>query len=248
MRKSIGVKSLPKKSVANDWVRWLEDEVVPKIRMRQVQLRMESSTLFGDDIKSKRQVANLERLVNKIRPLLKTTESGIRRIEDGWVMTGYEGKAKDPTIRFKPIKVDEHAREALCDRGKQCLLMSATLISPKQMAEDLGLEEDEWVVVHLDSTFPIERRPVFSMGVVSMTNKTKATAWPKMAEAIEELLKENEGVRILVHTVSYYLTKYLYDNMATSRTIMYLDAKERERTLEQFLSRDDSVLLAPSFA
>lgn len=247
LRKSIGVKTLPKKSVANDWARWLEDEVIPKIRMRQAQLRVESATLFGEDITAKRQVATLEKLANRIRPLLKFTENGTRRIEEGWVMTGYEGNAKDPTIRFKPIKVDEHAREGLWDRGRQFLLMSATLISPQQMAEDLGLEEDEWAVVHLDSTFPIERRPVFSLGVTSMSNKTKAKAWPIMAEAIEKVIDENQGVRILVHTVSYHLTNYLRENMRTTRTMSYGSAQEREKVLKNFLDIKDAVLLAPSF-
>jgi len=221
--------------------------VLPKIGARKARYRVEGSTLFGDDIKAKRQIKRLDRLVDRIRPLLKESDNGSRTIEDGWVMTGYEGNAKDPTIRFKPIRVDVHAREALWDRGRQFLLMSATLISPAQMAQDLGLVDGEWAVVNLDSTFPVERRPVFAPAVTSMTNKTKDTAWPKMAEAIEDLLDENVGVRILVHTVSYHLTKYLHDNIKSTRTMAYWNAQERERVLREFLNVDDAVLLAPSF-
>ncbi len=246
-RKSIGVHTLPKKTVPGDWARWLEDEVLPKIGARKAQLRVEGSSLFGDDIKAKRQIRRLDRLIDKIRPLLRESEDGSRRIEDGWVMTGYEGNAKDPTIRFKPIRVDVHARETLWNRGKQFLLMSATLISPAQMAQDLGLKEGEWAVVNLDSTFPVERRPVFVRPVASMTNKTKQEAWPKMASAIEELLDENPGVRILVHTVSYHLTKYLHDNIKSTRTMAYWNSQDRERVLGEFLAVRDAVLLAPSF-
>jgi Rad3-related DNA helicase len=198
-------------------------------------------------VQKRRQVKKLDMLLSRIAPLLKTDEDGHRRIEDGWVMTGYEGQTKDPTIRFKPIRVDEHAKEVLWERGKQFLLMSATLISPAQMAQDLGLDEDEWAVVHLDSTFPIENRPVFVPAVASMTNKTKAEAWPVMATEIETIIKENPNTRILIHTVSYHLTKYLHDNISSIRTMMYLNAKERERVLKEFLNMDDAVLLAPSF-
>jgi len=247
LRRQIGVYSLPKKTVAGDWVRWLEDEVVPGIKNLEGRLRVEARTLFGESVKKKRQIKRLDMLLDRIKPLLESTDDGRRSIEDGWVMTGYEGNAKDMSIRFKPIKVDLHAHNVLWNRGDQFLLMSATLISPAQMASDLGLEEDEWAVVHLDSTFPVENRPVFVPAVASMTNKTKKEAWPVMATEIEAIIKENPNVRILIHTVSYHLTKYLHDNMATTRTIMYLNARERERTLENFLNKDDAVLLAPSF-
>lgn len=247
LRKSIGVTTLPKKTIADDWARWLVDEVVPAIKLRQGQLRQESMTLFGEGIEQKRQVGRLGRLLDRIKSLVETADDGSRRIDEGWVMTGYEGDVKDPTIMFKPVHVDLHAREALWDRGKQFLLMSATLISPAQMADDLGLEDDEWSVVHVGSTFPIENRPVFVNSVAPMTNKTKARSWPIMAEAIENLLNKNPDVRILVHTVSYHLTQYLYDNIKSSRTMTYQSARDRENTLEDFLDKDNAVLLAPSF-
>jgi len=198
-------------------------------------------------VEKRRQVKRLENLLKKLRPLLVSSESGKRLIEDGWVMTGYEGNVKDPTIRFKPVRVDEHARNALWERGQQFLLMSATLISPAQMAEDLGLERDEWAVVHLDSTFPVENRPVFIDTVAAVTNKTKVAAYPKLVSAIQQIMDENQGVRILVHTVSYHLTKYLVENIESDRVMTYMSSKERERALRRFLDVDDAVMLAPSF-
>ena len=252
LRKSLGVNTIPKKTkgkepAVQDWVRWLEDEIVPGIRMRQAQLRQEARTLFGESIQKRRQIKRLDMLLKRIRPLLVSQDNGKRRIEDGWVMTGYEGNAKDPTIRFKPIRVDEHAKEALWSRGEQFLLMSATLISPAQMAEDLGLEDDEWAVVNLDSTFPVENRPVFVDAVTAVTNKTKDKAYPILVDAIEGIMTENEGVRILVHTVSYHLTGFLMNGIKSDRTLTYQNAQDRERVLAKFLDTDDAVLLAPSF-
>ena len=253
LRNSLGVYSLPKKTVPRDWVRWLDNEIMPAIVQRQSELRVQARTLLGVDTQKMRQVKSLERLRGKIRDITRTDWTGEAQITEGWVMTGYEGSNdSDATVRFKPIKVDEYAREVLWNRGHQFLLMSATLISPEQMAEDLGLEEDEWAVVHLESTFPVENRPVFIENVTPVTNKTKDEAWPKLADSIGNILDENPGVRVLVHTVSYALTKYLQDTVISesrdSTSIMsYRNAQERERVLEEFLEVDDAVLLAPSF-
>jgi len=250
LRKQLGVYSLPKKTVAKDWARWMQGEILPAVMRRRARLKAEANQLYGKDVKKLRQAKRMDRLARRIKDLLKPSKENpeLKVIEDGWVMTGYEGeKDAEATVRFKPIRVNDYAHDALWDRGKQFLLMSATLISPDQMAEDLGLEDDDWAVVHLDSTFPPENRPVFVEAVTAVTNKTKATAYPKIVEAVDEIIEDNPGVRILVHTVSYHLTRHIYDNTTSDRTMTYWNAGEREKTLARFLDVDDAVLLAPSF-
>jgi ATP-dependent DNA helicase DinG len=253
LRKSLEVYSLPKKTVPEDWIAWLDNEIMPAIVNRQAALRVQARTLLGVDTQKMRQVKSLERLRGKVRDITRTDWTGEAAIAEGWVMTGYEGsKDSEATVRFKPVKIDEYARAELWDRGHQFLLMSATLISPEQMAEDLGLEEDEWAVVHLDSTFPVENRPVFIDDVAPVTNKTKERAWPLVAEKLGKVIDENPGVRILVHTVSYAFTKYLQDTVYVDTrdndSIMsYRTARDREMVLEDFLADDEAVLLAPSF-
>ncbi|MEA2001570.1 MAG: helicase C-terminal domain-containing protein, partial [Actinomycetota bacterium] len=135
----------------------------------------------------------------------------------------------------------------LWSRGNQFLLMSATLISPQQMAKDLGLEDDEWAYVEMESTFPVENRPVFSVGKTKVTFKTKETAYPVLTEHLGEIIDENPGARILVHTVSYELTRHLFNTLNSGRVMTYWNAGERDRALAKFLDRDDAVMLAPSF-
>ena len=246
MRKWVGVTSLPKKTVPDDWVRWLEDEMLPAIQKKRVEVKSTARTLYGTDPKKQNQLVRLDRVIDKIKPLLKTGADGVGTLEEGWVMTGYVGKS-DGDVTFKPITVAEHGYNSLWTRGQQFLLMTATLISPQQMAVDLGLEDDEWEVVNIDSTFDPERRPVIIESVASMTAKTKDESYPKIVKRIDELLDENPGVRILVHTVSYALTEYIFQHSKSGRLLTYRNAREREGTLERFLEMDDAVLLAPSF-
>ena len=243
LRKWLGIRGLPKKTVPDDWARWLDDEVRPAIGRKRTEVSATTRTLMGADPKKLKQLVRLDRLRDKIRPLVRNDGEAI---SEGWVMTGYD-KSGGGDVTFKPITVAEHAEETLWERGRQYLLMTATLISPEQTAMDLGLEDDDWEVVQMDSTFPPENRPVIVDPVARMTMKTEDVAWPKMVVRIDEILDENPGVRILVHTVSYRLTEYLYNHSKSGRLLTYRNASEREATLERFLETPDAVLLAPSF-
>ncbi len=252
LRKELGVDSLPKKTVAVDWVRWLREDVLPAIDVRRANLRGKTRAMPGSKPFNDRRVKQLTRLKDKISKLVKGGGAldGLGTIlEDEWVMTENKQGRDGVDVVFKPIKVADHAQNVLWNMAQRFLLMSATFVSPTQIATDLGIGHDDWDVVTIDSTFPIENRPVFIDAVVAVTNKTKVTAWPIIAEAVGEIVKENPGVRILVHTVSYHLTNYIYENVknADGRMLKYGSARDRQDALEKYLDRDDAVLLAPSF-
>src|SRR3990167_6411621 len=117
------------------------------------------------------------------------------------------------------------------------------------MAADLGLEPHEWASVSVDSGFDPTRRPIVidSKGV-PMSNSTRATAWPAMAERIRLVLGKYPGQRVLIHTVSYRLANFLADELADlARPILvYRMAKERSVILEDFRNIAGAVLIAPS--
>jgi Rad3-related DNA helicase len=172
----------------------------------------------------------------------------------GWV---YEWGGKDDPDKvyatFRPVKVGRLAREALWPKAKQFLLMDATPVSVEQLLEDdLGLEPGEYAVVQMESTFPPERRPVIVDSRADMKwSKEHGGIHPselaKMRDAIDEIIEDNPGVRILVHTVSYALGKYLYEHSGSDRVMTYWSSNERDQALSAFLAKEDSVLLAPSF-
>jgi len=127
--------------------------------------------------------------------------------------------------------------------------MSATIISAQQMAEDLGLEDDEWGVVTIGSSFPIEQRPIFVQPVANMTWKEQDTEWPKMASMVENIADYHGGERILVHTVSYKLAEYIERRLDGNqhRVFTYQNSKQREQALSDWLESENGIMLAPSF-
>ena len=131
--------------------------------------------------------------------------------------------------------------------------MSATIISPEQMAYDLGLDDDEWEVVEIPSSFPKERRPVVVRAETSVTRKTEESAFPILVRQLGEIMDEHPDERILVHSNSYKLTRELFfegrhhSQDARSRLYTYLNAQERDKALNNYLNNPRGVLVAPSF-
>lgn len=226
MQSRLGIRPPEKKTVSDSWQEWIMVEALPKVRIALTEL--ERST----EPRDVRLRLTLNRLLDKLDGLV---------FDENWVYTGYE----QGYITFKPVKVDTLAPQVLWPLGKQWLLMSATIISASQMAEDLGLLDDEWALVEVPSTFPPERRPIYVEPIADMTAKNAEVAWPQMASRISQIADHHDE-RILIHTVSYKLATYLADHLG-SRVITYRSATERETALGTFRASNNGILIAPSF-
>jgi Rad3-related DNA helicase len=226
MQKRLGISPPEKKTVTDSWQSWVSEEALPKINMALSEV---SRSREPRDVRLRN---TLTRLKDKLRHLV---------FDDNWVYTGYE----QGYITFKPIRVDDLAPGLLWPMGRQWLLMSATIISAAQMAEDLGLSDDEWALVDVPSTFPPERRPIYVEPIADMTAKNAEIAWPQMASRISQIAAHHDE-RILVHTVSYKLAGHLSDSLG-SRVVTYRSANERETALRRFRASSNGILIAPSF-
>lgn len=247
MRKRLNIGLPSKKTVEEEWVSWARGAV----RATDTWLNSRTRPLLPD-VKQRREEKSVIRLRENLLYVLEEEEDNegnrFDRLSDGWVYTGYENKKEDwATVTFKPVMVRDYARDTLWNHGDRFLLMSATFVSAQQMAYDLGLEDDEWDVVEVPSSFPPERRPVIPKTVAPVTNKTKDKAYPLLAESLRQIIDRHRGERILVHTVSYELTNYLYEKVYQPRVFRYTSSKDRDQALESYLKRKDGVLLAPSF-
>ncbi len=247
-RRWLGITSLPKKTVKDDWKRWLNEDVMPPLMRREARAKGVLDRARGGssgDI-DPALIKNMNRINNQIDSVVNVLNQ--MGGEHEWVLSGYKGKAMaDAYLTFKPVRVAPMAHKALWNRGGQFILMSASFVSGEQTASDLGLADGEWAMVEMESTFPIERRPVFVEPVVEMTHKTKDTAWPLMIEAINEKIDAHPDVRILIHTKSYALTDAIFRASGNSRLMTYRSSRERESALEKFKRTPDAVMLAPSF-
>jgi Rad3-related DNA helicase len=229
MQKYLGITWPRKKTVEGSWPEWFETNV-PRVEKRFQAMPARS-------LPERRFRTAVGRLLQRMKAVQATIEDG------GWVYTGYD----QGRIEFRPVTVEGIGHPNLWAHGKKFLAMSATVLSPEVFVESLGWE-GSWEYVSVPSPYPKERRPVRVAPVATMTHKTKEEAWPKMAEGVAKVLELHPDERVLVHTHSYALANYLFNEvpLPDRRGFVYLDAGEREEAIRGFEATDAAVLYASS--
>lgn len=152
---------------------------------------------------------------------------------------------------IQPIWAWNRARRLLFGHASNSIVMSATLGTPGLAARLLGLEN--WSHLKIPSTFPLANRPIFYWPVSKMKYNMDDTDKMRQVVALANLattkFPDSPG---LVHTNSYALAKYMYENMAKvlpelqSRMILHT-AAEREATFRDFeADPGNRILLTPA--
>lgn len=223
------------KTKLESWLQWL-----PEVQNRVGKLMNElgdPNTMFWIQL---RQYIQLKRVYRKIGMV-------IRNMDDGWVMENDEDDPK-ASIIFKPVKVAKYASHNLWDHTGSAMGMSATIMGGQAMAIELGLHSWDVETLEMESPFPVESRQVLYHPVANMTHKNKDTAYPKVAEAINKILKKHPQEKTLIHCVSYDLRNFLITNVGSStHHIMFHDSKNRTEALQRFRDlKTPAVLISPS--
>lgn len=113
------------------------------------------------------------------------------------------------------------------------------------MAEKGGLVIP-YTSVLVPSTFSPALRPIYLYPIADMTYKNKEASYPTILNGIKAIGDRNPDSRILVHTVSYDLTRYLSQGMGSNRIVSYTSSNERQRAIDLYLATDNAIFLAPS--
>lgn len=230
LAEKLAIAPPPKKTVMASWGPWLADECLPKLQAWQADLHSQP-----DEPRIIRQRKQADNLVQRFTNVQEGIDEGL------WIYTGYQ----QGEIAFKPITVHQWAKDLLWQHGQRFVVMSGTLISPKQFATDVGLADGSWVTVSVPSQFPADRRPVHLWPVANMAHSQGQTDWPLMVQTIQQIIDHHTGENILVHTVSYEWTRYLAGHLK-GRILTYQSGVEREAVLDEFKRHQGAVLLAPS--
>jgi len=107
-----------------------------------------------------------------------------------------------------------------------------------------------WAGISVPSTFDPARRPIYVHPIAEMTRKNEDNARPLIANAIARVAEKHPNDKILVHTVSYALNRYIESSLRQSdhlfRVVSYNAAAEKQRAIDRYLSQPGSLFLAPS--
>lgn len=226
--RELGLRIPTKGSHHKTIVAWVRNELVPALKDQARDL--------------------VQRDPKKARGMLRQASGWDRFVRswargDVWVRENQFG-----ALTMKPVEVAAHGREAVWRHGERFLLMSATTVSAQMLLDGLGWTQ-EYGSIEVPMTFPIENRPIIVAPIADMSRKGKeAGEWEKMAPAIRGVLRRHPGERVLVHAVSYELTRKLAGELAGCgrQVFHYTKATEKEAAVQAYMDTEGSVLVAPS--
>jgi Rad3-related DNA helicase len=160
----------------------------------------------------------------------------------------------DPTdktrkLRARPVFVGLFARELLFSKARQTLAMSATILSHKIWAKNLGIAQSSLGYVDIPSSFPVKNRPIHLEYAGDMAwDKIEATL-PRLYQTISRILERHKNQRGIVHTHSERLCRLICEQIDHPR-ILHLDMfpyRDKTKLLEAHTKRPDSVIVASGF-
>lgn len=189
-------------------------------------------SLANDNDRLDKRLCQINRLLGKGgRTLVSWQDDPIRHVR---------------SIRFQPLDVRGLVQDTLLSRASAVLMMSATLLDADVFRSSVGLEGVPYLSIpspFRDSAFGMSFRPVGRMTRDSIEGTLRG--YPG---AIRRILGENKGLKGIIHTMNYRITRALADGLrGEGRLLFQSSSSDRERILQEHLrSPKDTVIVSPS--
>ena len=176
---------------------WIQDQMIPAVN-RFV------SEIPDDDLERSQERREAENLLTRMRRFIGDDQ--VR-----WVFWN-DGK----TVVFRPLCASTYAAELLFSRVELVVIMSATILDFSVFRRTLSLEEADCECFAVPSDFPVKNRPIFFRPLGSMNFRSKRETLPKIAEALDKLLRARPDRKGLIHTNSYEMNRILTSALITA--------------------------------
>ena len=189
--------------------------------------------------KNETQLADRQRYA-----LLRNLHISLQTTIDTWNDCEYIIERNEESITLKPLRVDNLAK-CIFDHADRVLLMSATIIDPKNFAKALGITDYEYIEV--DSTFDPKNAPIFCSGKHKLNHKNLKTSLPMIARQVADICKHHGDVKGVIHTHTHEITEYLKSSLHGDRFIFRESGVNNEQIIKQHAeSTRNTILVSPS--
>lgn len=188
------------------------------------------------------QLGELESLDKATYKLMIATRRMLQVKDDADFIV--ELKADQRGFTLKPITVAPFGNR-IFQYGQRVLLMSATILDAKELANSLGIEE--YAFIRTPTPFPKENRPVY-VGNLNMKKNNRPQSWPVMLHMVQAILEEHAGEKGLILTQSNEMLYHLRDNLPSAVTRRFKIATGPSRMdnyAQHCRSKEPTVLVAP---
>jgi Rad3-related DNA helicase len=214
---------------AKTWMSWILSEANPAISKELLKYNPYSKD--ADTIRTIKELSNMKTHLDRIFNQLAT---------EPWVF-------EPETWTFKPVMAAKHTEKALWDHADKIILMSGTILSWRQMADDLGIETSDVEYIEIPSSYPAARRKVFYNPTISVSMKNRDEALPALTRSVDTYLQRYASLSTIVHTANYTTADYIATNsLHRNRILTYHSARERNGAIAEFRASPAKVIVAPS--
>ncbi len=222
----------------DDWRRWavhhapIMERRIDELRAR-IQERRESGS--SPDRALMREALELNQVLGKVQTLAE--------IKDEWVVEARGGKH----WQFDPVWPAQYAERWLFQQVPKVVIFSAT-IRPKT-AEILGIKKDNCDFNEYPSSFPVSRRPIYSVPTLQMNHRTNADEGQmrKWVNRIDQIVGKRLDRKGVIHTVSFDRRNLIMQNSEHSDIMIANDSHNTRTVVERFKQASaPAVLVSPS--
>lgn len=227
-------------------VEWVQKVYYPKL-VAHVKHVEKTLAQHGMSKEKLYQFVSLQRQVQMLTSHRHRIKDFLRfHTEENWVFDLSESENGSRKLVFKPIDVSQFSHQYLFKMGYYVLCMSATLIQVDNFVDITGLEKEKTSSLVIPSPFPTGNRPILFVPMGKMTAKEIDRSLPILANAVRKILKEHQGEKGIIHTHSYKISRYLQNNIKSSRLLFSTPDNRDEILKKHIASKKPTVLISPS--
>lgn len=172
-----------------------------------------------------------------------------------WVVDGPKKKNESPPdgtlidkwrVKLVPLLGGDR-RKLIYKYTNRLLIMSATILPTAETAQFLGLEEDEYQLIELESNFPTENRPIFYWPIGKIGMRSFERLLPKLIHKVDDIIEGNLPERGLIHTTNFTMTKAIMERSKYGDQMVTHESKNRIKIVSRWMEgKGPPILISPS--
>ena len=180
-------------------------------------------------------------------------------IENNFVVEKDEGDNFE--LKIIPLKIGKLFLNDSSNWSDKRLFMSSTIFGAERFIDELGLKNEKYEFISLDTKFPLENRPIYSIPVINLNNKilydNNSNILTSYFDTIYDIVKEHSEKKEsgIIFVPSYKLMNLLLKNLNSKfkkldiELLYNEDSENRDVIINKFKQNNGKVklLISPSF-
>lgn len=201
-----------------------------------------------DMLSSKKMTSNKRAMIELRSEAIRLTtlHSKVSLIVDSWSDSEFLFEKDINSVTFLPLKVDRLSHR-LFDYADKVVLMSATIIDPKNFCKSLGIKRFKYV--EAESTFDPKNAPIVCNTKYKLNYYTMNKSLPHIIRQVKDICSHYKDSKGIIHTHNNAITKALTKELVGSRFLFREPGVRNEDILDVHQnSKEPTILISPSMS